>query len=80
MLLLLPILILIFIQIEAEGWGKTWTTPEKEESKENKQHGLKPEAQKDRSVTTNPELSQDILTTATYGVTGILNPTIHVGD
>lgn len=47
--------------------------------KQHRQCEGQPEAQ-DRSVTPNPELSQDMLTTATYGVTGILIPTIHLGE
>lgn len=55
------------------------TTLEKEESKEYKQNGLSA-AQKYRSVIPNPELRQYMLITATYGVTGILIPTTHLGD
>lgn len=55
------------------------TTLEKEESKEYKQNGLSA-AQKYRSIIPNPELRQYMLITATYGVTGILIPTTHLGD
>ena len=55
------------------------TTLEKEESKEYKQNGQSA-AQQYRSIIPNPELSQYMLITATYGVTGTLTPTIHLGD
>lgn len=55
------------------------TALEREESKEYKQSRLFA-AQKDRSIIPNPELSQHMLITTAYRVTGILIPTTHLGD
>lgn len=56
-----------------------WTSLEKEESNEYKQNGQS-SALKYGSLIPDPELSQYMLTTTNYGVTGILIPTIHQGD
>lgn len=55
------------------------TTLEKEASKEYKQN-RQSAAKKYRSIIPNPELSRYMLITTTYGVTGTLIPTIHLGD
>lgn len=55
------------------------TALEREESKEYKQ-SRRSAAQKDRSIIPNPELSQHVLITTAYRVTGILIPTTHLGD